>query len=48
MVVEAMLFYLISGNDDMRLDLVKTMTSGKNVQYIDKVRTIYGSFIVTQ
>ena len=48
MVVEAMLFYLISGNDDMRLDLVKTMTSGKNVQYIDKVRNIYGSLIVAR
>lgn len=37
-VQQVILKYLVMGNVDIRLDLIKTMIDGKNVQYVNKVK----------
>lgn len=39
-VQQVILKYLVIGNADIRLDLIKTMIDGKNVQYVNKVRSL--------
>ena len=36
-VQQVVLKYLVIGNTEIRLDLIRTMQEGKNVQYVDKV-----------
>ncbi|KAK6187102.1 hypothetical protein SNE40_005199 [Patella caerulea] len=35
-VLQVVLKFLVTGNTEIRLDLITTMTKGKNVQYVDK------------
>jgi septum formation topological specificity factor MinE len=37
-VLQVILKYLVIGNTEVRLDLIKTMVDGKNVQYVNKVK----------
>lgn len=36
-VMQVVLKYLVLGNTEIRLDLINTLTDGKNVQFVDKV-----------
>lgn len=35
--MQVVLKYLVLGNTEIRLDLINTLTDGKNVQFVDKV-----------
>jgi septum formation topological specificity factor MinE len=37
-VLQVILKYLVIGNTEVRLDLIRTMVDGKNVQYVNKVK----------
>ena len=38
-VIQSILKYLAMGNQEVRSDLITTMIEGKNVQYVNKVKT---------